>query len=102
MQGYLVIAAKRRVATRWTFKLGHILFGHIYFSATPPQRATLLLTLYTINTTYSKWILERLRTIMLSVILMQVFLKASDRLLRHTEFPDRRSKSASTAANHTR
>ncbi|KAK7184553.1 hypothetical protein PSPO01_09224 [Paraphaeosphaeria sporulosa] len=40
--------------------------------------------------------------IMLSAISMQVFLKASDRLLRRMEFRDHRSKSASTAANHTR
>jgi hypothetical protein len=75
-------------------KLGHILFGHIYFSATPPQRVTLNLALYTVNATHSTWIPEKLLLIMLFAILMLVFLEASDRPRRRTEFPDRRFKSA--------
>jgi hypothetical protein len=75
-------------------KLGHILFGHIYFSATPPQRVTLNLALYTVNATHSIWILEKLLLVMLFAISMLVFSEASDRPRRRTEFPDHRSKSA--------
>jgi hypothetical protein len=37
-----IFSTREKKATESTYvKLGHILFGHIYFSATPPQRATL-------------------------------------------------------------
>jgi hypothetical protein len=75
-------------------KLGHILFGHIYFSATPPQRVTLNLALYTVNATHLTWIPEKLLLIMLFAISTLVFSEASDRPRRRTEFPDHRSKSA--------